>query len=394
MQVGKITIDSVEQFWANLQLDKDSYAYVKGLGAPDRVERIILDLIAANRTFKVWREVPGAIQGALLSALQPDDAEPARGTPVGPTPEWDRLKALGLPLETNAPSRKGRPLVGEDGAREIVEFFARHPLLAEDLRRRKFKIVFHSRSAEGQGGGYYHHGSRAVELSSEVTDGAPEVLLDLLLHEFGHATLQRILTVDLKVDADFREAWKVLSMKEGEAMVGVDLRGKTAHPLRSEQGRRQYQAGSYAEFCAEMFMLHLRHRERLLAAHASAPTDEVRSAWDKALRVLAWFHSRTDADLLALWAEFDVAAAPADDQLVARGRPRANAMTGAPVKPAAQPAPAWKPAAASNPAAPRHQVGGPRPAPAPALAGPKPAPAYAPSGDAEGERDGEPPSRP
>lgn len=204
----------------------------------------------------------------------------------------------------------------------VVRFFDAYPGFWAALVPRTTAIRFDSRTADSRGGGLFH--DDGVIYLSKLHATPPSAFVRLLVHETGHATFERILLAggsmphalgvakalpehntaetgrEVKVlqtywdgmsdpAKTFYHAWLTLRADNGRHLLGLDLwQDPRGHRLSPAQ-RRAYQAQTFGEFCAEMFMLYamgdLRpHVEAALADH-TVPA-EVRTAWRNAWHVL------------------------------------------------------------------------------------------------------------
>ncbi|MFL5909960.1 MAG: hypothetical protein ACJ768_05255 [Gaiellaceae bacterium] len=225
-------------------------------------------------------------------------------------------------------------------ARRLHEFLENNRSLKDYINRSRIKYAFGSQFAANYGGGVFLDGTIYMEpLDTE----SAETFLRLVVHETGHATFQRaVVPHDLWADRtipeswdkgmvyelmaerrrleddsdpsthadriaeigellakerfddiwkglgqDARklyEAWGILRARNGEHLLGVDL-----GTGRNQAQRRDYQAKTFSEFCAESFM-HVATRE-IQAHYQHITTDqsvppEARRAWETAIKIL------------------------------------------------------------------------------------------------------------
>jgi hypothetical protein len=231
--------------------------------------------------------------------------------------------------------------------RLLAMFLDANQGLVDYLADRNIDFAFRSGSAKGQGGGVYRNGTVHLDgLDSE----SPHTFVRLLLHETGHATLQRLLMPEdrmpdktlpdfwdtgiahdrftererlheavrtgqlrpddpayvrriAEIEADFakdkaNDLWNDLSeetkrLYRAWAVLrqnnGEYLLGIDMGAKRDEDQRRKYQADNFTEFCAETFMqVATGDIVDHLAWIRTSPTvpAEILDAWNTAAKVL------------------------------------------------------------------------------------------------------------
>lgn len=201
-------------------------------------------------------------------------------------------------LQNTLPKVVGRPFPGGRQLRPVNEFFAAHPALARLLSDAGIWISFGT--APKTFGGLYVHDKLTIHTDPMISDSPPSVFLRLLLHEVGHATFERMLLGEgdqlLAVPGDaqtLHAAWNVLRQNSGRYMLGLSL-GEG----RSATERKSYQARTFAEFCAECFMMRIADPDRLnhYVRHINSPRNpipsEVRQAWRDVVVILDTYERR------------------------------------------------------------------------------------------------------
>lgn len=185
-----------------------------------------------------------------------------------------------------------------------------HPGLSELATKHGLQIKFNSPTAKGLRG-MYTKGNKTAHVEGDVSTVRSDYFLRTLIHEMGHGTFQRELlkgeleeaTNKGKVDsilmseaeqgkftddgALFFKAWEVLRQNSADRMFGMSLGTDST----DEESRRNYQAATFTEFCAESFM-HMAVEESALAtfvinlARRKGTPREVLVAWRDVLRIL------------------------------------------------------------------------------------------------------------
>lgn len=218
-------------------------------------------------------------------------------------------------------------------AAAVMAFFETYPRFWGVLTGR-CRIEFKSSRADGRGGGLYEAGT--IYMSSMIAT-PPGVFIRLLVHETGHATFESILLADRPMPIELTKGevsglpakydplppgqaehlvlaqhsrniqhihdyWNLMSLhakafyhawltlrQHRNRLLGLELwRDPKGNRLDDDQ-RQKYQAGSFSEFCAEVFMqyaigdLHPYIVALLLDANVEP---EVKVAWRNAWHVL------------------------------------------------------------------------------------------------------------
>ena len=156
----------------------------------------------------------------------------------------------------------------------------------------------------GEGGGEYDFNKRTVR--TNPGEAKKESFMRIIVHELGHASLQRLLQVGdtgigTKEGVELDKAFNVIKQNNAY-FLGVDLGeyqkqefGRNQGPVsrtrpRGPQSRQGYQSEALKEFIAESFM-HLALLPGELAAHVQRILDdplvaqEIKTAWKVVIRI-------------------------------------------------------------------------------------------------------------
>lgn len=300
---------------------------------PDHVRAVIGDSLDAAIVQQVLRrgglgldatrlaEPVGAIRAGYVDAdRRVDPADPYHQVVrdlLADRPALTRLRQLVADPDLDVP-------LPQAGA--VIRFLDAYPQFWAALVPKIKTIRFESRTADARGGGLFNLQDDRVIYLSKLRATPPGAYVRLFVHETGHATFETVLLdgrrMPYELDTDnvsgligrnasdtgrltqevqgywdamsapaktFYHAWSTLRADRGRHLLGLDLWQDPVGNRLSPDQRRTYQAGSFGEFCAEVFMQYAMgdlhpHVEAVLADHTT-PVD-VRTAWRNAWHVL------------------------------------------------------------------------------------------------------------
>ncbi|AKD57440.1 hypothetical protein [Spirosoma radiotolerans] len=187
--------------------------------------------------------------------------------------------------------------LSRENAIAFVRFFEANPKLLTIIKEISLE------NNKGQGGGLHKNGSIYINPGEGIKDS----FMGILVHEMGHASLQRLLKItdhqqiDTEDGKKLAEAWSILCQDE-QNFFGLDLgtydkvefsekyAQKKPRP-RDPQARQKYQKDTFIEFVAESFM-HMALVPELLKAHVNNIRNnpeiswEAKQAWETAIEIL------------------------------------------------------------------------------------------------------------
>ncbi|WP_461146368.1 hypothetical protein [Spirosoma pulveris] len=199
-------------------------------------------------------------------------------------------------------------VISIENAQGLLDFFITHPGLLDAFQRGNvlggLLKEISLEDSRGDGGGVFDFNKRTVRINPG--EAKKTSFMRIIVHELGHASLQRLLQVDdsgIKTQEGLalEEAFNVIK-QNSNYFFGVDLGeyqkqeygrnqglASRARP-RGPESRQKYQSDALKEFIAESFM-HLALMPDELAAHVKSILDshvipqEVKTAWKVVIRI-------------------------------------------------------------------------------------------------------------
>lgn len=195
--------------------------------------------------------------------------------------------------------------LSQENAIALLSFFEANPKLLAAFSKGGLLSLreISLENDKGQGGGVFSGGGIFINQGEGIKDS----FMRILVHEMGHASLQRLLGVtnDKPIETEdgkkLAEAWEILK-KDEENFYGLDLGtyNKVEYSTiyankkpraRDPQSRKKYQQVTFIEFVAESFM-HMALVPDQLREHVNSIKDnpnvseEAKQAWKIALEIL------------------------------------------------------------------------------------------------------------